>query len=253
MKQVHASKRNLIIGFSVSLFVLVLSSVFSYLSISKLLTSSFWVDHTNVVIQKLEAVISTMKDAETGQRGFLLTGDVSFLEPYNGASEKSLGILDSVEQLTIDNPPQTASCKELREVISDKLTMLGFLIEDKKAGRQITSLRLQEGKTYMDHARQIVDLMIDREQKLLVSRTARMDKLAQYTPFVILLASLLAVVITIVYYLRIRNDYAYREALEADLVAKDKDTERKIEVVRKMAEEIANGNYHARIKDEDLQ
>ena len=58
-------KRNLIIGYAVSLVLLVASAVASYLSISNLVESQKWVNHTNIVINKLENAISVLKDAET--------------------------------------------------------------------------------------------------------------------------------------------------------------------------------------------
>jgi CHASE3 domain sensor protein len=60
------------IGFGISLLILIGSSVASYISINNLLTSAALVNHTNTVVQKLEQTLSVMKDAETGQRGFLL-------------------------------------------------------------------------------------------------------------------------------------------------------------------------------------
>ena len=71
-------KRNLFIGYAISLLLLIVSSVASYKSIRNLLISQTEINHTNLVIQKLEDVISILKDAETGQRGYLLTNDLNF-------------------------------------------------------------------------------------------------------------------------------------------------------------------------------
>jgi len=101
-----ALKRNLLIGFSISLLILILSSVASYISIKSLLNSAQLVEHSNLVSKKTNEIISTMKDAETGQRGFLLTGEPAFLEPYNGSYDKVLGMIADVKDLTKDNPEQ---------------------------------------------------------------------------------------------------------------------------------------------------
>ena len=71
-------KSNLLTGFGLSLLLLVLSSIASYYSITNLISSSDMVDHTNQVILKSEEIVSNMKDAETGQRGFLLAKDEIF-------------------------------------------------------------------------------------------------------------------------------------------------------------------------------
>src|ERR1700760_4748309 len=96
--------RNLQIGFGLSLLILIITSVASYSSIHNLLDSSRWVDHTDSVINQLSATLSVLKDAETGQRGYLLTSDTAFLRPYNGAQEQALMNIDQIQELTLDNP-----------------------------------------------------------------------------------------------------------------------------------------------------
>src|SRR5580692_9992239 len=96
--------RNLQVGFGLSLLLLIGISITSYISVKNFLKSDALVDHSNLVVKKLEGAISTMKDAETGQRGFLLTGDEVFLQPYNGSYEKATALVDDVQRLTVDNP-----------------------------------------------------------------------------------------------------------------------------------------------------
>jgi CHASE3 domain sensor protein len=78
-------KRNLFWGLGLSLALLLISSIASYMSITDLIQSSELVRQSNEKIENLNSVLSVMKDAETGQRGYMLTGDPSFLEPYNQA------------------------------------------------------------------------------------------------------------------------------------------------------------------------
>jgi CHASE3 domain sensor protein len=67
-------KRNLLIGFSISLIIMILSAVASFISIRNLLESANWVNHTNQVILSLKEINEALIDAETGQRGFIITG-----------------------------------------------------------------------------------------------------------------------------------------------------------------------------------
>ena len=62
--------RNLQIGFGLSLFILIVTSVASYSSIYNLLEGARWVDHTDSVIIKSDRVLAILRDAESGQRGF---------------------------------------------------------------------------------------------------------------------------------------------------------------------------------------
>src|SRR5258708_2816882 len=121
--------RNLQIGFGLSLLILVITSVASYSSIHNLLDSSKWVDHSDSVINELNMTLSSLKDAETGQRGFLLTDDTAFLRPYNGAHERTLATLDNIRAMTRDNPIQQKNVDELRGIISQRLSLLQEVID----------------------------------------------------------------------------------------------------------------------------
>src|SRR5882724_7075394 len=106
-------KRNLIIGYSASLLLLLCGSIASYISINDLLHSTNMVNHTYSVIIETENIISGLKDAETGQRGYILTNDTTFLEPYKTGKAKAVTALDSAAFLTLDNPAQQIDAKAL--------------------------------------------------------------------------------------------------------------------------------------------
>jgi len=118
--------RNLQIGFGLSLLFLVVISVASYVSIQDLFKSSDLVDHSNMVIQKLEYTISIMKDAETGQRGYLLTDNDVFLEPYNGSYKKAVNTVNEFEQLTKDNPQQQLNAVKIKTILLNRLIARPF-------------------------------------------------------------------------------------------------------------------------------
>src|SRR6187551_3918082 len=93
-------------GFAFAGAVLVLLSVVGFQSTAKLIEDNRWVQHTHEVRGKLTALIALMTDAETASRGYVITGDDTFLEPYQaavGAVDRNLGELRSV---TSDNPAQ---------------------------------------------------------------------------------------------------------------------------------------------------
>src|SRR5664279_5709271 len=68
--------------------------------------------------------LSTMKDAETGQRGFLLTGDASYLEPFNSAVLEIPSLLDRIVTSTTDYPEQSERVQSLRRLTNHKLAVL---------------------------------------------------------------------------------------------------------------------------------
>ena len=113
--------RNLQLGYGFSILILLIVGIISYGTINNLLNSNKAVGHSTLVIQKLEQAISAMKDAETGQRGFLLTGQSTFLSPYNGAYLKTESLIAEVSVLTADNPQQKANLADIRAVLTRRI------------------------------------------------------------------------------------------------------------------------------------
>lgn len=102
------NNRNLVTGFGLALLILLITSIISYISIHTLLKSMDEVTASHRLIQDLEGIMSGLKDAETGQRGYLITDDVDFLEDYNGASERVMGMIASL-QPALKTPDQKNS------------------------------------------------------------------------------------------------------------------------------------------------
>lgn len=243
-------RRNLIIGFAISFVLLLVSSISSYVSINNLISSIDLVNHTNDVIKKLENVISILKDAETGQRGFLLTGDDRFLEPYNGAYQKAIDVTDQIKSLTTENSEQQADCDRMHSLIDRRLYMLDSLITLRRNNEIISKETMLMGKLYMDSARKIVNAMETREQVTLQHRVSSLNRFAGYTPVIIVIAAILALLVTIVSFLRIMNDYSERVALQRELEQKDHDISARLNIVREVAERVSSGDYKTRISDE---
>jgi len=242
--------RNLQIGFGLSLLILIVSSIASYSSIQNLLESSHWVDHTDSVITQLDRVLSTVKDAETGQRGFLLTDDTAFLAPYNGAQELALTRLEKVKEMTADNPDQQRNADDLREIIEHRLTILQRIIDQKRQDNIYSLADLRQGRVYMEQARQVIQRMEDREHALLTLRMERMNKFSTYTPVLILIAALLSILITIFFYRRVNNDYQERALLYGELQTKDQEISRRIDIISDIADKISAGDYKTRVTDD---
>ncbi|SEW53043.1 response regulator [Chitinophaga arvensicola] len=246
----HSFKRNLLVSYGTSLFLLIVSSIASFISIRNLLDSQQWVNHTNTVITKLENVMSVMKDGETGERGFLLTGEAEFLEPYSGTAEKINRLLEEIRELTIDNPAQTQTVEQLREASNKRLADFQHMIDQKKAGVAASSEILRQGKVKMDECRRLVQQMQNREQALLVSRTGTVSQFASYTSILILLASLLAILVTIVSFVRVNSDFNKRVQLQLELQQKDEETTQRLNIIQQIADRISSGNYQTRVGDE---
>ncbi|RZK80327.1 MAG: hypothetical protein EOO92_07855 [Pedobacter sp.] len=247
------SKQNLLIGFGFSLVILILSSGLSYFSILQLLDSQQMVDHTTRVESSMEKLISRMKDAETGQRGFLLTNEDAFLEPYNGAKTDVMELLSETQLLTRDNDSQQNDFPKLEKYIGAKFDLIALSIKEKRRGIPPTASALLDGKSTMDSVRAVVATMVNREHVLMVERNTNMNKFATYTPIFIGIAALISMVITILFYFRVQRDARVAIRLQEELLTRENDKQRQIIAIGDVAEKIAKGNYTARIDEDDLR
>lgn len=236
-------KNNLRLGLGLSLIILFISSLASYVSIRNLIKSTELVKHSDEVILNVENLISSLKDAETGQRGYLLTGNKVFLEPYTGASDSAAHILNRLSTWTKDNALQQKYVGELRNILVKRLDIIKSTVEIKSLGGQIDPTVLFQGKTYMDQARDIVKRMTDEEKRLLEERTVELNKLTAFTPILIMIAALLAVLITLFFYRKVSVDFDERVKLQHEIEEKKYEMEKRIVAIKEIAHQISEGNY----------
>ncbi len=155
--------------------------------------------HTYEVRDRLNDLFSAMQDAETGQRGFLITGDEGYLQPYQAALPHIDRLVQEVDDLT-NNPVQHRNIEALRQPIKDKLESLKDKIEIRRsqgfdAARQL--VQNNEGKKAMDEIRRIIGQMQDIEDQRLRDRDAETDASANNTIWVIVGGAMLAALLVV--------------------------------------------------------
>ncbi|SDG87650.1 Signal transduction histidine kinase [Pedobacter terrae] len=240
-------KNNLRLGLGLSLIILFISSLASYISIGNLIKSTELVKRSDEVILNAESIISYLKDAETGQRGFLLTGNKVFLTPYYGASDSAAALLKKVEFSTKDNPIQQKNVTALKNILFKRMGIIKSTIEIKTLGGAVDATVLFQGKIYMDDARAVVSKMVAEEKRLLEERTNELNKLTSYTPILILIAALLAIMITLFFYRRVSIDFDERVKLQQEIEDKKYEMEKRIAAIKEIAVQISNGNYGVKL------
>jgi signal transduction histidine kinase/DNA-binding response OmpR family regulator/CHASE3 domain sensor protein len=243
-------KRNLRIGFGVSLLILLISSVASFISIRNLLDSTAQVRHTNEVILEMEAVKAAIVDAETGQRGFLITGDDSFLDPFNDSKQRVITAYNNALSLTEDNLAQQRDLPALYKLIEDRFEYFNVTITDKKLGKETSIATLNNGKIVMDQIRDQIRMMEERERQLLEQRVGSMNKFATFTPILIGVGAVIALIITLAFYTRVSNDFEEKARLQEELQEKDRVITQRIDVIKGIADKISGGNYSVRVSDD---
>jgi len=242
-------KRNLLISSLVSLLVLTISSVASFISIKSLLNSNFWVNHTQDVIYNLNEGSAIITEAQTSMRGYLLTGDEQFVDRFNDAEAKSNTYFDKLDELTSDNPSQKKLLEELRYKRSGFFKYLNNQIVKKRLSKETLIFDLNEGRNMMNEIKAIVRKVENTEQKLLEERNSNSERYGNYSLALIVVAFFIAFLISIVFLIRILKDYNERTLLQLELERKDKETAERLDVISGIATQISKGNYDVQIDD----
>ena len=128
--------------------------------------------HTHEVLEAIDDVMSTALDAETGQRGFLITGEPAYLEPYRTAVAVMPERLSRLDQLTRDNPRQQARSATLARQVAMRLDVLQRLVALRERDAEAARLGFLsgDGKRAMDAIRATVAAMEEEERQLLSVR-----------------------------------------------------------------------------------
>src|SRR5882757_1702791 len=167
-----------------ALLVVSFNAWLAFRSIKVLLDDEELVQHTWQVINQVEGIMSSAKDAETGSRGFLISGDDAYLEPYSSALKELPEEIKTFQSLTSDNPVQQARIVEMRAVLDQRLTLLQQGINLRRSGRT-DSLHAMgvtgTGQVQMNHLRQLADESEAEKRKLLATRIAEAKMSGQRT------------------------------------------------------------------------
>jgi len=176
-------------------FLLVIG-VFSYVSVNRIDNTTHWVDHTYQVITTVNQVTITLLNAETGQRGYIITGDVSYLEPYNGAQASLDSEIKTLRDLTSDNPTQQQNIDVLQTLVADKMAVLTTTVQVRTTqGFEAaqTIVLTGTGKTIMDNIRTTITGIVNTEQTLLATRLASQVTTVNTTRIVIIAGAIIAI------------------------------------------------------------
>lgn len=192
--------RRLVGGYAVALALLVVIGLVSSSNTQKLVENSGWVEHTHEVIAGTEGIASALTDAETGQRGYLLTGVDSYLAPYTAAQQDVATHLAEVRGLTSDNAVQQGRLDELEPLVAAKFEEMQRTIDvrDDEGFEAAQAIVLSdEGKAVMDEIRALLDEVRGDEEALLDQRAAEAAATATTTQAVVLGGTAVAVVVVL--------------------------------------------------------
>ncbi|KXS30550.1 MAG: Methyl-accepting chemotaxis sensory transducer, partial [Candidatus Gallionella acididurans] len=175
-------------GYALALIILVILGVVSYRTTTGLIDAAQMRAHSYQVLENLERVLSTLEAAETGQRGYIIVGEERYLEPYQAGVSSVNQAIQSLRELTADNPSQQQRLNVLESLVAAKLAELKETIDLRKVkgfSAALKVVRTDKGKKAMDDARKVIAEMGNEERMLLEQRSNEMKASSSTTISVI--------------------------------------------------------------------
>ena len=206
-----------VLGLALVLSFFLATGLVAWRNVEVLRANNQQIIHTHEVILAVDELLSAAQDAETGQRGYLLTGNVSYLQPYETATRDLNRRLGDIAELTRDNPVQQGHLNQLRARLDAKLAELDAALQARRAeGMQAALARMatDQGKQEMDAIRAQVALMRQEEQSVRQQRLTEMN--AAYRTALIsgVLSGVLGAVLTITVFMLVRRSARARARQE---------------------------------------
>ena len=165
-------------GFALSFVLLAAIGAVAYRSINTLSRASHSVAHTHVVLEHLASVLDLLQDAEGAGRGYIITGNESFLAPHPQVGNEIAAIVDDLRKLTADNSAQQILLGQAEPALAAKLSWVKRINDMRKAGEieQVTKLiQTGEGQKLMDDLQRILGEMEQAERTLLKQRAGEVE------------------------------------------------------------------------------
>ena len=182
--------RRIALGFVIAMVLIASGFAISFYSYNQYSEDTGRIKHTFEVTGTLERILSLVKDVETGSRGYIITRDTTYLEPYKKAFNLLPGEIIHLRTLTDDNRIQASRRMLLEKLVKDKLAVTKARLDVSPFDKSSLAVRA-EGKRRMDVLRKHVALMIDTENAMMDIRNRQAARSFRNTLIIIFTLSLL--------------------------------------------------------------
>jgi signal transduction histidine kinase/CHASE3 domain sensor protein len=246
-----STPKNVIILLGLLGVFLLAISILTFWSVLNFGDTANSVTHTQQTLKQIESTLSAITEAETAQRGYLLTANESYLTPYQSNLAEIPQDLASLNSLTADNPTQQRQLKTLTTLINSKLDELKRTIDlrrnqDLQGALQI--VRSNEGERIMDSIRQVIDQMEQEENNQLQQRLDQQKTNNQVVVWVVSLLVVLNFVFFGLVYFFFNRDLARRKQVEIQIRSLNASLEERV-VERTAALEATNQKLESEIAE----
>ena len=213
-------KRKITIIFVLTLLLLSIIGGLSYWNTVRLSATINWVTHTHVVLEELESVLANITIAESSGRGYIITGENSYLEPSTVTINNINQDIKQLRQLTLDNPHQQQRLNTLEPLITKRLAVLTETIYLRKNQGFESALKLvltNKGKKLTDRIKAVLQDMAKEERYLLQERSRIAVANARSVKITVATGSLLAFGLIPLAGLTVSRDMSKRKQAESRL------------------------------------
>lgn len=212
----QSAKINLTV-FAVAIMVLILLTFFSFRRFEQQKKAEASVTHSFMVKLKISETLILLKDAENNVRGYLLTKDSTFLQPYRAKVDKIRPTLAQLKTLLADNPTQTENLKQLDRMISVRLREFRYIIKIDSVSQEQFNIYFRVGRFITNDINNYVIRMNQTEDELLNSRIHGKNQADQKTSDYILVISLLSLTFLLFSFFRLKRENVMRSKAEHSL------------------------------------
>ena len=207
-------------AFGTALAILVFINVLLFVSLDKNTQQDLHVVHTHEVIKTGTDLLSAVKDAETAQRGYIITKDPTFLQPYLQSIATKDSLLLKLERLTQDNPTQLKRLDQIKKLTTTKYQFIAQTIttlNQLETAKSIDLVNNGQGKMIMDQLRVAFQQFNTHENSLLDQRIHAAQKSVNTLKFTLIYSTLISILIfSITFYKlfqKIKLQHQHEEAL----------------------------------------
>ncbi len=207
-------------GFAIALVLLISVSILTYLNTSNYLKDQDYVKETLLTIQISETLISRLTEAETNRRGYLITGQLVFLDQYYSANSQVDSIFKKLRNLTSDNKTEIALMDSLAVLINNRRNILQESLElqmQKAANINAQVEFTNRGREIQNKIKDLIEKIEAEENSDLSNRYHISDVSARYTLTNIVIGNIIAFVLVVIGVILLNRNISQRKRSEEQL------------------------------------
>jgi len=236
-KPKNKSDRRLLAGFVFAIAIQIAIGFYLQESIREIRDVTTYRAEARKNAYRIKTLKSFLVDAETGQRGFLLTGNESYLSPYEAAIKNIPESFSELEKFLQDQPEQLERLAIVRSLIEKKMQELEHTIKLQRAGQGALAVKIVkngEGRSIMMQLRDTMAAMDEEQIRLIAVRNTKVEEITSRSARVIFIGSCFAILLVSILLSLLRRNYQYRAKVTAELHASNEVLEKRRELFKKI-------------------